>query len=218
MNFHRGILAGILAVLTMTARAGEGPPPPFSRLDLGDLSPETQLAVRRIVVSTAARFESLLKVSVGWIPIQVRFVPERTLEVKDLESIGGLQGMCRTGNGSAEIVIAARGSLSVSAVLAHETTHAWVAEAFGVASNTMLNEGLAQYLAVYAQPGLRNELRHAWLNGGVGVFGSPYVAGFHWVEEHAEDPRFPAFFRREIGREAAGIEELDRRWQEFGKE
>ncbi len=131
-----------------------------------------------------------------------------------MESVGGVLGVCEVSGGAATIRVAARGPAALGAVLAHEATHAWVAEAFGEARNGMLNEGLAQYFAALAYPPLRNEIRHAWLNGGSDVMASPYIAGFHWIEEHVESPRFPDFFRRQIGRPTSTLDDLDRLWRE----
>ncbi len=188
----------------------------FGQLTFAGLSPEMQIAARRVVVATGARFDRLFGTSVGRMPTVVRWVAAEEVACGG-EEIGGMSGLCVVREGRAEILVATRANAAVAAILAHEATHAFLAEAFGAVRDPFLNEGLAQWFAAQAWPPLRNELRHLWLKGGPRTSSSPYVAGFHWIEEHVERPGFGEFVK--TGRDATSknVDDLEKRWREFAR-
>lgn len=188
--------------------------PAFGQLTITDLSPEMQIAARRVVVATGARFDRLFGTSVGRMPMAVRWVAAEEI-ARGGEEIGGMSGLCVVREGRAEILVATRANAAVAAILAHEATHAFLAEAFGTVRDPFLNEGLAQWFAAQAWPPLRNELRHLWLKGELRTAASPYVAGFHWIEEHVERPRFAEFVRAEGGAISKNVDDLEKRWRDF---
>ncbi|MCC7519676.1 MAG: hypothetical protein IT578_10890 [Verrucomicrobiae bacterium] len=190
--------------------------PAFAELSFAGLSPELQLAARRVIVATGARFDRAFGTDVGRRPISVRFAPLAKV-ASEGEDVAGATGRCRVRNGRAEILVAADAPEALGAILAHEATHAFVAEAFGEIRDPYLGEGLAQEFAAQAWPPLRNELRHLWLKGGPGAAASPYIAGFHWIEEHAGEARFGEFVRTSGAAVSRNLEELERRWREFLK-
>ncbi len=189
------------------------PPPAFARITFENISPDLHAACRRIIVSTALHFRKLTGVEAGRMPMTVRFEETARLEVDHAEAILGAQGVCVVTAEGAAIRVAVNGAQAVAPVLAHEAAHAFVAEAYGSARNRHLNEGLAQYLACLAHPPLRGDLRRFWLRGNYDASASPYVAGFHFVDEHAEDPRFPEFFQAYVDRVEAGYDDLEELWQ-----
>jgi hypothetical protein len=193
---------------------GAAEEPAFSQLTFVDLPLELQVAARRVIVATGARFDRTFGTNVGRMPVSVRLVAAAEVAPSG-EEIGGLTGQCVVRDGRAEIRVATRGRAAVGAVLAHEAAHAFAAEAFGGLRDPFLNEGLAQWFAAAAWPPLRNELRHLWLKGGPGVAASPYVAGFHWVEERAGEARFAEFVRASGGAVSKDLEDLEARWRAF---
>ena len=201
-----------LGLATGLPAAGE---PAFSGLSLESLSPDLQLAARRAIVATAAHFDQTFGSAVGRMPVSVRLIPSATVTAAGGEEIAGAAGLCVIREGRAEILVATRANTSISAILAREATHAFVAETFGELSDPFLNEGLAQWFAAGAWPPLRNELRHFWLKGGSGTGASPYVAGFHWMEEHVNHPRLGEFLRTSGKSVSKNLDDLERRWREF---
>lgn len=189
--------------------------PAFSGLSFENLPGDLQLSSRRVIVSTAARFDQAFGTAVGRMPISVRLVPESTVSSGGGETISGMSGLCVVREGRAEILVATRSNAPTTALLAHEATHAFVAEAFGEVRDPFLNEGLAQWFAAAAWPPLRNELRHLWLKGGTRPDASPYVAGFHWVEEHAGHPRLGDFLRASGKQVSKDLDDLESRWKGF---
>lgn len=211
----RCLLPGFL-LATVGLRAAEEPA--FSGWSFENLSPDLQLAARRVMVATAVRFDRTFGTTVGRMPVSVRLVPSATVTAAGGEEIAGVAGLCVVREGRAEILVATRANTSIAAILAHEATHAFVAETFGEVRDPFLNEGLAQWFAAGAWPPLRNELRHFWLKGGSGAGASPYVAGFHWMEENAANPRLGAFLRAQGNPVSRNIDELDHRWRAFPRD
>jgi len=183
----------------------------FEGLDL-----ESQIACRRVMIATALRFQKLTGMQVGKASIHVRLAPIRSIEVPGLEAVSGAQGLCVVLLGRIFLTIPTRGSQPIAPILAHEATHAYVAEAYGQAHNLHLNEGLAQYLAGLEHPPFQSELRRVWLKGNYTVATSPYVAGFHFVEGRADHPRFMEFLKKYILLPVVDYDELERLWEQSG--
>lgn len=175
---------------------------------------EAQLIVEKV----ALLFTRITGVSVDGIPVRIQFVDNLKDGDKIITEGGHVEGITHYPQMGPLIEIANDRSSSWQRVLAHEVTHVFVNQVYGRAYNSTLNEGLAEFIAEAVSPDeVRSSMKKLSKRSSLEAQYRPYLEGFRFCKEHAEDERFPEFLASEIQSRNSPYPVLKALWDRAGR-
>jgi hypothetical protein len=168
----------------------------------------------KIVGMTTGCFHKITGQKTGDTPIRI-FLTDH-LSRGNVSLVKGVpQGITFCADDGFIIQISNQRSSSFGRVLAHETTHVLLREAYGQTINLALTEGLAEYIAQQSYPSEVQRQMSAAATGGLTRVMRPYVEGYRFISRHAHDPAFAEFFAVEIKVPCDSGRDLEKHWKEW---
>jgi hypothetical protein len=214
---RKGLVLGLsLACFSLVIADESDRPDPKRSISFDQAKPKVLEDSKQIVAETTGVFEKFTGKQAGANPIQI-FVTDHLMSQGQAVRAGQgqVQGVTFYGNDGYIIQISSRRTSSLGRVLAHETTHVLVREVYGKVENTLLSEGFAEYLADQIFPAEVRAQMRATQGKIIPPSMRPYVEGYRFVYNHADDPMFKDFLAVELKNPASSGRDLENRWKEW---